>query len=45
MNYRNILSCIINTIKPVNIAGSGNDLFSKVCTIIKMQSPVYNILS
>lgn len=35
MNTQNILIDIINAIKPVTIAGSGSDLYSKVCAIIK----------
>lgn len=35
MNTQNILIDIINAIKPVTITGSGSDLFSKVCTVIK----------
>lgn len=35
MNTQKILIDIINAIKPVTITGSGSDLFSKVCTVIK----------
>ena len=34
MNYRNILSCIINTITSTKIE-NGKDMYSKICNIIK----------